>query len=187
MEENTLISFNHTREALNRCGQLVEATYKEKMLEPRQHQDWIKPYNAVFTGRLLNSVHYLVNVDDSQFDVCLQLEDYWRDLEEGGKTLPDANEMFKWAIVKRLLPTDGSAYLGKNMDDYLPWEGRDVVGFWKFTGHAMAGKTQVGRHFLEETLNELNAEIDQIIEEGVTLDLQESFSGILDLLASHFD
>ena len=93
-----LFQFPNTAQVLAEYAQYIETTYKSN-LEQNGHKA---------TGRLISSVHTVVNIGDKSMSVDMYLEDYYKYVEKGrnaGK-MPPVNAILDWVKVKLNLPTE---------------------------------------------------------------------------------
>lgn len=90
------MEWKNLKEALETYGQVLEDEYREQ----------IASTGAFASGRLFDSVHHLVTVEDHTIDLCLSLEEYWKWVEEGrgpGK-FPPLDKIEEWIRIKPVAP-----------------------------------------------------------------------------------
>lgn len=109
---DSLITFPNTAQVLGEYAKFIEDQYKRN-LEMNGHKA---------TGKLISSVHTVVNIGDKSMSVDMYLEDYYKYVEKGrnrGK-MPPVNAILDWVKVKLNLPTEkqnGVAWaIAKNME-----------------------------------------------------------------------
>ena len=112
------------------------------------------------TGNLITSVNTTVTTDEQSFTIELQLEDYYKYVEEGRSAgrFPPVDKILEWIKVKPILPTPDAR--GK-----LPTERQ--LAF--LIGRKIANEGFQGSHDLEHTMQEVDYEA--IIEEALDQDV----------------
>lgn len=90
------MDFENLIEVLDEYGRAVKEKYQENIVYD----------NAVASGELLNSVKYILQHNQSSYEVSLSLLDYWKYLENGRKAgkFPPINKILDWIRVKPVLP-----------------------------------------------------------------------------------
>ena len=145
-----MIEFKHLTEALAQYAQAIADRYKENLE--------ISGRRA--TGMLITSVNTNVVVDGNTYSIDLNLEDWWKYVEEGrgpGR-FPPVDKILEWLRVKPILPTPMAN--GK-----LPTE--QQLAF--LIGRKIANEGFQGTYDLEHTLQEVDYEA--IIEEALDQDV----------------
>ena len=145
-----MIEFKHLQEALAQYAKAIEDQYKTNLEQSGRRA----------TGNLITSINTKVDVNGSLFEIELQLEDYWKYVEQGrgaGK-FPPVDKIIEWIRVKPILPYPDSR--GK-----LPTENQ--LAF--LIGRKIANEGFEGTNDLEHTMQEVNYE--QIIEEALDQDI----------------
>lgn len=153
-----MIEFKHLQEALGRYAQAITDRYKQNLESSGRRA----------TGNLISSVNSKVTVNGQSFDIELQLEDYWKYVEEGrgaGK-FPPVNKILEWIMVKPILP-----YPDKN--GKLPTEKQ--LAF--LIGRKIANEGFQGSNDLEHTMEQVDYE--QIIEDALDQDVLGCFDELL--------
>lgn len=132
-------------EVLKEYAEKLTALYKEKLL---QSED---------TGNLISSVSFDIKKNGQDYEIVLNLEDYWKYIEEGreeGK-FPPRNEILKWIETKPILPRpyvlpSGSNIVPTNMQlAYL-------------IGRKIANEGIEGKHYLQDVLDN---DVDSFIKD----------------------
>lgn len=96
METNTLMSFNHLADVLDKYGAAVCEAYRKELAA--------KGKNAA--GALSGSVRYIVKRETATYAVDLSLADYWKYVEYGrgpGK-FPPPDKILEWVRIKPVIP-----------------------------------------------------------------------------------
>lgn len=89
MEDNL---FDNLMNALDDYGQAVKDLYQKRLLAD----------NKKATGNLINNIECKIAYQGTTFTVFLELEDYWRYVEEGRKAgkFPPVDEILEWVKIK---------------------------------------------------------------------------------------
>lgn len=91
-----MIEFKHLQEALAHYAQAIADQYKDNLERSGRRA----------SGNLITSVNTKVDVDGTLFEIELQLEDYWKYVEEGTSPhFPPISKILEWVKVKQILPT----------------------------------------------------------------------------------
>lgn len=145
-----MIEFKHLQEALAQYAQAITDMYKQNLEDSGRRA----------TGSLITSVSSNVVVDGNEFAIDLQLEDYWKYVENGrgpGK-FPPPDKILQWIRVKPILPQPMSN--GK-----LPTEKQ--LAF--LIGRKIANEGFEGTNDLDNTMEEVDYE--QIILDALDADI----------------
>ena len=115
---DTLFKFPALAQVLAEYADYITTTYKQN-LEKSGHKA---------TGKLISSVHTVVNIGDFNASVDMYLEDYYKYVEKGRNegSFPPVNKILEWIRIKPIIPRPDSngkvpteqqlAYLiGRNM------------------------------------------------------------------------
>lgn len=89
--------FENLTSVLNDFGKLLVEEYKDKLI--------LEDVNA--SDNLYNSVTYMVEKNDTTYEVKLNLMHYWKYVENGrraGAKMPPISAIEKWIEVKPVLP-----------------------------------------------------------------------------------
>lgn len=146
--ENT---FDRLTEALWEYGEAVRDLYQKRLLSDGKKA----------SGNLINNIQTLVAYKGTEFVVYLELEDYWRWVEDGRKPgkFPPEEAILSWIKAKPVLPTPDSN--GK-----LPTEKQ--LSFLIRRKIAREG-TPAG-HQLKETIESINSKYIPILQEALQQD-----------------
>lgn len=145
-----MIEFKHLQEALAQYAQAITDMYKQNLEDSGRRA----------TGSLITSVSSNVVVNGNEFAIDLQLEDYWKYVENGrgpGK-FPPPDKILQWIRVKPILPQPMSN--GK-----LPTEKQ--LAF--LIGRKIANEGFEGTNDLDNTMEEVDYE--QIIVDALDADI----------------
>lgn len=153
-----MIEFKNLQEALAQYAQAIADRYKTNLESSGRRA----------TGQLITSVNTVVVVNENEFAIDLNLEDYWKYVEEGrgaGK-FPPPDKILEWIRVKPILPTPLAN--GK-----LPTE--QQLAF--LIGRKIANEGFEGTHDLQHTMEEVDYE--EIIVEALDKDIMGGLDEIL--------
>lgn len=153
------ITWNNTRAVLEEYAMTVRNLYQDKLIM----------HDHIATGNLLNSLNYVVNVNDTRIEVSLQLEDYWKYVEYDTKPhWPPVDAITNWIKAKPVLPH-------KVFDGKLP----DTKQLAFLIGRKISEEGTTGTHSLEETVQEVNTIFELKLEEAIMNDLTSDINAIL--------
>lgn len=151
--------FENLIECLEYWGERIAAEYKDKLNNE----------GITASGKLANSVKCLpVDVNGNIYEVSLQLEEYWKAIEEGRKPTENGGNgdlrraILEWIRVKPVVPRPMAN--GK-----LPTE--EQLAF--LISRKIHREGYKGRQPLQRTIDELRDDILADIKEAVEKDLSE--------------
>ena len=152
-----MIEFKNLQEALAQYAQAIADKYKTNLESSGRRA----------TGQLITSVNTVVVVNENEFAIDLNLEDYWKYIEYGTKPhMPPVSKILEWVKVKQILPTPMAN--GK-----LPTEQQLA---WMIAKKIDRVGTE-GSNDLEHTMEEVDYET--IIEEALDQDILGCLDEIL--------
>ena len=156
------MEWKNLKEALETYGQVLEDTYREELADA----------DAFASGRLFDSIKHIVQVDDKTIELSLELEDYWKYVEEGrapGK-FPPLGKIEEWIRIKPVSP-------------YPDAKGRvpstEQLAF--LIGRKIAEEGIEGKHLLEASIESTQDWID-LIEDAIDLDIKAELDEILKII-----
>ena len=156
------MEWKNLKEALETYGQVLEDTYREEIART----------GAFASGRLFDSIHHIVTVEDHTIDLSLSLEDYWKWVDEGrgpGK-FPPLQKIEEWIRIKPVAPyPDARGRIPSNQQ----------LAF--LIGRKIAEEGTEGKHLLDISIESTQDWI-ALIEEAIDLDIEEELDEILKLL-----
>lgn len=90
--------FEKTIEVLNRYGELLVNDYTDRL----------DSEGITASGKLRDSVRYIVSSNDTELELNLSLEDYWYYVENGRKAgkFPPIDKILSWIKAKPIIPDD---------------------------------------------------------------------------------
>lgn len=162
-----MLEFKHLQQALKDYADAIRDQYKDNLERDDRRA----------SGKLISSINTKLVVDGDEFAIELQLEDYWKWIDEGRPpthtTTPSEPTLqeciLEWIKVKHILP-----HPDKN--GKLPTEEQ--------LSYAIANKIHKegyeGTYDLEDALYEVDYE--HIIEEALDQDVMECFDELLLML-----
>lgn len=155
------MEWKNLMEVLTSYAQSLEEAYRGQVLD-----------NSYASGRLFDSVRSIIQVDESYIEVFLNLEDYWKYLEDGRSPgrFPPVDRIREWIRVKPIVP-------------YPDSRGRvpspDQLAF--LIGRSIAENGIEGKHLLENAMDE-TSDWMTLIDEAIEMDVREEIDEILSLI-----
>lgn len=151
-----MIVWNKTYEVLREFAIRLRNEYQDKLIQD----------NKIATGELLNSVEYIIEKDGRSISVSLQLEDYYRYVEEGRKPgrFPPVDKMLEYIRVKPIIPDERT---GRIPDE------RQLA---YLIGRKIATEGIEPGYQLRDTKERLFREFENRIEEAITQDITENIT-----------
>lgn len=145
-----MIEFKHLEQVLTEYAKELEEKYKRNL----------ESSGRKASGQLLTSINYNIVINDNEYAIDFNLEDYWKYVEEGrgaGK-FPPVNKILEWIRIKPVLP-----YPDKN--GKLPTEKQ--LAF--LISRKIADEGFEGSHDLSDTLEEVDYETK--IQDALDMDI----------------
>lgn len=133
-----------------------------------KYKDNLMLSNRLATGDLIRSVQYQLDFEERTFIVSLNLEGYWKWVEDDTRPhFPPVNAILSWIKAKPVLPRPlaNGKLPTPNQLAYLIGRKISEVG------------TQ-GSHDLEKTIEEINAEYEELIAEALQKDLSDNIDSV---------
>lgn len=150
-----------------------EKTYevlKEYAIELRNTlQDSYINDDRIATGDLLNSVEYIIEKDNRQIEVSLQLEEWWKYVEEDTKPhFPPPDAMLNYIKAKPILPKpDNNGKLPTpNQLAYL-------------IGRKISEVGTTGTHNVRDTVRLINERYEEKIGQAISEDINNELDVII--------
>ena len=146
------MEWRNLKEALETYGQVLEEQYREQIVST----------GAFASGKLFDSVHHIVTVEDHTIDLSLSLEDYWKYVEEGRKPgkFPPLDKIEEWIRIKPVAPyPDAKGRVPSNQQ----------LAF--LIGRKIAEEGTEGRHLLDNAIESTQDWIE-IIEQAISKDIE---------------
>lgn len=150
----------HLTQVLEELGREVAEQYKNNLRESG---------HATRPDHLINSITTAVVVDDKAYKVVMQLNDYWKYLENGTKPhWPPVDAIRSWISYKPVLPRPGR-------DGRLPTPNQLAY----LIGRKIAREGTTGTHDFEEARDETVARWEQRIREALVEDVRAWLTAIV--------
>lgn len=148
----------------------------------------LKKNNRMASGRLLNSVNYITEINGNKYEIFLTLEDYWKYVEEDTPPhFPPLDKIKDWIRVKPILPSPDKNGNLPTTETLAFLIGRAMA--WKSPNQANlknpSGGT-TGTHDLENTLEIINRQFERKIMEAFDQDLAYMVEAEIQLLVKPF-
>lgn len=149
-----------------------EKTYevlKEYAIELRNTlQDSYITDDRIATGDLLNSVEYLIEKDDRQIEVSLQLEEWWKYVEEDTKPhFPPPDAMLNYIKAKPILPKP-------DKNGKLPTPNQLAY----LIGRKISEVGTTGTHNVRDTVRLMNERYEEKIGQAISEDINNELDVI---------
>lgn len=150
----------HLTQVLEELGREVAEQYKNNLRESG---------HATRPDHLINSIETRVVVDDKSYKVVMDLNDYWKYLENGTKPhWPPVDAIRSWISYKPVLPSPGR-------DGRLPTPNQLAY----LIGRKIAREGTTGTHDFEEARDETVARWEQRIREALVEDVRAWLTAIV--------
>lgn len=148
---DTIIEWTETYRVLEEYAIRLRNLYQDKLIKG----------DKIATGDLMNNVEYIIEKDSRSVSVSLQLEDYWKFVEEGRSPgrFPPVDKILDWIRVKPIVPDERSGR--------LPTENQ--LAF--LIGRKIAEEGIEGTHYLQESQEEVLVEFEDKLSEAVGRDV----------------
>ena len=149
-----------------------EKTYevlKDYAIELRNTlQDSYITDDRIATGDLLNSVEYIIEKDDRQIEVSLQLEEWWKYVEEDTKPhFPPPDAMLNYIKAKPILPKP-------DRNGKLPTPNQLAY----LIGRKISEVGTTGTHNVRDTVRLINERYEEKIGQAISEDINKELDVI---------
>ena len=149
-----------------------EKTYevlKDYAIELRNTlQDSYITDDRIATGDLLNSVEYIIEKDDRQIEVSLQLEEWWKYVEEDTKPhFPPPDAMLNYIKAKPILPKP-------DRNGKLPTPNQLAY----LIGRKISEVGTTGTHNVRDTVRLINERYEEKIGQAISEDINNELDVI---------
>lgn len=150
MVEDRIMKWENLGKVLEEYAVKLRNTYQDNLINS----------DSLASGKLLNSVEYIIEKDNMHISVALQLEDYWKYVEYDTKPhFPPVDKIKEWISVKPILPDNR---FGK-----LPTP--DQLAFLIGRKISLSGTT--GTNDLHNAVDAINSEFMDRIEDAISKDV----------------
>lgn len=128
--------------------------------------------DAVASGKLLNSIRYIFNKNNTSFEISMEMAEYWKYVENGRKSgkFPPISAIKEWVNVKRVIPRP---YNGK-----LPTENQ--LAF--LIARSISKKGIRPKPIFNDTLDDAMNDFENGLEDAFTKDVENEMDKITVLL-----
>ena len=128
--------------------------------------------DAVASGKLLNSIRYIFNKNNTSFEISMERAEYWKYVENGRKSgkFPPISAIKEWVNVKRVIPRP---YNGK-----LPTENQ--LAF--LIARSISKNGIRPKPIFNDTLDDAMNDFENGLEDAFTKDVENEMDKITVLL-----
>lgn len=128
--------------------------------------------DAVASGKLLNSIRYIFNKNNTSFEISMEMAEYWKYVENGRKSgkFPPISAIREWVKVKRVIPRP---YNGK-----LPTENQ--LAF--LIARSISKKGIRPRPIFNDSLDDVMNDFENGLEDAFTKDIENEIDKIMTVL-----
>lgn len=128
--------------------------------------------DAVASGKLLNSIRYIFNKNNTSFEISMEMAEYWKYVENGRKSgkFPPISAIREWVNVKQVIPRP---YNGK-----LPTENQ--LAF--LIARSISKKGIRPKPIFNDTLDDAMNNFENGLEDAFTKDVENEMDKITVLL-----
>lgn len=124
--------------------------------------------DRIATGDLLNSVEYIIEKDGRQIEVSLQLEEWWKYVEEDTKPhFPPPDAMLKYVKAKPVLPR-------QDRNGKLPTPNQLAY----LIGRKISEVGTTGTHNVRDTVRLINERYEEKIGQAISEDINNELDVI---------
>ena len=130
--------------------------------------------DAVASGKLLNSIRYIFNKNNTSFEISMEMAEYWKYVENGRKSgkFPPISAIREWVNVKRVIPRP---YNGK-----LPTENQ--LAF--LIARSISKNGIRPKPIFNDTLDDAMNDFENGLEDAFTKDIENEMDKITVLLTT---
>lgn len=130
--------------------------------------------DAVASGKLLNSIRYIFNKNNTSFEISMEMAEYWKYVENGRKSgkFPPISAIREWVNVKRVIPRP---YNGK-----LPTENQ--LAF--LIARSISKNGIRPKPIFNDTLDDAMNDFENGLEDAFTKDVENEMDKITVLLTT---
>lgn len=157
-ERSSIREYPNLSKLLDKYGDIIISLYRQELLKKRVDD----------TGALGNSLDFIISSGEEEYNVELRLLDYWKYVEYGRESgsYPPINAIKNWIQTKPILPR---VYNGK-----LPTT--DQLTF--LISRKIKDKGIKGKHILSDSLEILDTNYKELLEEAITKDLKQQVDNL---------
>ena len=158
------MEFTNVVQFLNDFGKELADKYKRNLVND----------DAIDTSKLLNSIKYIFNNNNTSFEISMEMAEYWKYVENGRKSgkFPPISAIREWVKVKPVIPRP---YNGK-----LPTENQ--LAF--LISRSIAKKGIRPRPIFNDSLDDVIRDFENGLEDAFTKDVENEMDKITVLLTT---
>lgn len=158
------MEFTNVVQFLNDFGKELADKYKRNLVND----------DAIDTSKLLNSIKYIFNNNNTSFEISMEMAEYWKYVENGRKSgkFPPISAIREWVKVKPVIPRP---YNGK-----LPTENQ--LAF--LISRSIAKKGIRPRPIFNDSLDDVMRDFENGLEDAFTKDVEAEMDKITVLLTT---
>ena len=158
------MEFTNVVQFLNDFGKELADKYKRNLVND----------DAIDTSKLLNSIKYIFNNNNTSFEISMEMAEYWKYVESGRKSgkFPPISAIREWVKVKPVIPRP---YNGK-----LPTENQ--LAF--LIARSISKKGIRPRPIFNDTLDNVMRDFENGLEDAFTKDVEAEMDKITVLLTT---
>lgn len=158
------MEFTNVVQFLNDFGKELADKYKRNLVND----------DAIDTSKLLNSIKYIFNNNNTSFEISMEMAEYWKYVESGRKSgkFPPISAIREWVKVKPVIPRP---YNGK-----LPTENQ--LAF--LIARSISKKGIRPRPIFNDSLDDVMRDFENGLEDAFTKDVENEMDKITVLLTT---
>ena len=158
------MEFTNVVQFLNDFGKELADKYKRNLVND----------DAIDTSKLLNSIKYIFNKNNTSFEISMEMAEYWKYVENGRKSgkFPPISAIREWVKVKSVMPRP---YNGK-----LPTENQ--LAF--LISRSIAKNGIRPRPIFNDSLDDVMRDFENGLEDAFTKDVENEMDKITVLLTT---
>ena len=158
------MEFTNVIQFLNDYGKELADKYQRKIVND----------DAVASGKLLNSIRYIFNKNNTSFEISMEMAEYWKYVENGRKSgkFPPISAIREWVKVKQVIPRP---YNGK-----LPTENQ--LAF--LIARSISKKGIRPKPIFNDSIDDLMQYLEDGLEDAFTKDVENEMDKITVLLTT---
>lgn len=158
------MEFTNVVQFLNDFGKELADKYKRNLVND----------DAIDTSKLLNSIKYIFNNNNTSFEISMEMAEYWKYVESGRKSgkFPPISAIREWVKVKPVIPRP---YNGK-----LPTENQ--LAF--LIARSISKNGIRPRPIFNDSLDDVMRDFENGLEDAFTKDVENEMDKITVLLTT---
>ena len=158
------MEFTNVVQFLNDFGKELADKYKRNLVND----------DAIDTSKLLNSIKYIFNNNNTSFEISMEMAEYWKYVESGRKSgkFPPISAIREWVRVKPVIPRP---YNGK-----LPTENQ--LAF--LISRSISKKGIRPKPIFNDSLDDVMRDFENGLEDAFTKDVEAEMDKITVLLTT---